>query len=227
MNFAPKILETCKDCKHREQVDYLCEFPFRCALNSTLYSSYISCKYFEKVPKLDFRIDMPETQLFIDLKVKKIHKDAILPSYATDGSAGLDLYCYEDITKEDWGRCISYQDEYNDYGKPIGRVAKKHGYKCRINTGIAMEIPKGYVGEMKSKSGLYKDFSITAFNGIIDSDYRGELIVGLESNTPRHFNAGSKIAQLLIYPLPKCTIKEVSELSDTERGSGGFGSTGK
>ena len=216
----------CYDCVH-------CDSCFYCdKIKSNVWGwSAGNCNFYKTniciaAPHVETSFCLPQNiDWQLDLKVKKLHKDAILPSYATDGSAGLDLYCscwMPSLLWDSFDICFNTVDCFG----VLYPTQRKIRYKCLINTGIAIEIPKGYVGEIKSKSGLYKEYAITAFNGIIDSDYRGELIVGLSSNIPIEFKSGSKIAQLIIYPLPRCNVKEVEELSDTTRGSGGFGSTG-
>lgn len=100
---------------------------------------------------------------------------------------------------------------------------------ARIRTGIALEIPDGYVGLCWDKSGLAMNHGIKVLGGVIDSGYRGELILGVSnlSNTSYRFEKGHKVMQLLIQAVESPEIIEVNELSDTDRGAGGFGSTGK
>lgn len=143
------------------------------------------------------------------LKVKKLSEDAILPSYAHEGDAGLDLYALEDVTISFWG----------DFTK--------------IRTGISVAIPRGYYGQIASKSGLAANRAFTAGAGVIDSGYRSEIIVLLKYNCTKvisdhslYIKKGTKVAQLLILPVLSAEIREVEELDSTERGSGGFGSTG-
>lgn len=100
-----------------------------------------------------------------------------------------------------------------------------------IHTGIAVRIPEGYTGLVCARSGLACKRSLAPANkvGVIDPDYRGEIMVALHdhSDLPATIRGGERIAQLLIVPCPQCEIAEVASLDDTARGSGGFGSTGK
>lgn len=141
------------------------------------------------------------------LKVKKLHPAAKLPTRGTPFAAGLDLYALEDV------------EMTRNSGKPI----------C-IGTGIAVEIPPGYVGEIWGRSSLECKMGLERCAGVIDSDYRGEIKVAIKlpgDVYPFDIPAGDRIAQLLIKPVVLCDVVEVEELSKTERGSGGFGSTGK
>ena len=138
------------------------------------------------------------------LKVKKINPDAILPSYAHPGDAGLDMYSNETVTINP------------------GEVVK-------IKSGVSFEIPEGYVGLMWDKSGLSMNHKIKSLGGVIDSGYRGESLLGVINlgDTPYIIEKGHKIVQMLIQKVEKIEIKEVKNLSDTSRGASGFGSTGK
>ena len=138
------------------------------------------------------------------LKVKKINPDAILPSYAHPGDAGLDMYSNETVTINP------------------GEVVK-------IKSGVSFEIPEGYVGLMWDKSGLSMNHKIKSLGGVIDSGYRGESLLGVINlgDTPYTIEKGHKIVQMLIQKVEKVEIKEVKNLSDTSRGASGFGSTGK
>ncbi len=97
-----------------------------------------------------------------------------------------------------------------------------------IDTGVHMEIPKGYVGMLKSKSGLNVYGGITC-EGVIDAGFTGSIVAKLYNNSSeaRHFEKGDKITQIVIMPIPEVEMKEVDKLEDTERGADGFGSTGK
>lgn len=138
------------------------------------------------------------------LKIKKIHPDAKVPSFAHPGDAGLDLYIPE-------------------------AVELKPGERKSLPLGLAFEIPDGYVGLMWDKSGLSHKHGIKTFGGVIDAGYRGEIHVGVMnlSDTAYTFEKGHKIVQILIQPVEHPKIVEVDELSPTKRGHGGFGSTGK
>jgi dUTP pyrophosphatase len=143
------------------------------------------------------------------LKVKRIHKDAKLPSRATEGSAGADLFAL--------------------IPSPI---EIKPSEIVKIPTGISIELPsQSFVALVYARSGLAIKHGVTLANcvGVIDSDYRGEIIVGLcnISNEPYTIEPYERIAQLVITPVFAMPICEVEDLSDTQRGSRGFGSTGK
>lgn len=137
------------------------------------------------------------------LKVKKLHPEARLPKYATPGDAGMDLFA-------------------------LGTFTFAPGTSKTIATGIAVEIPEGYVGLIWDKSGL-GSIGLKVMGGVIDSSYRGEIKVRLmHTGTAYHeFNTGDKVAQMLIQPLICADIVESSMLSESKRGSKGFGSTGK
>jgi len=141
------------------------------------------------------------------LKVKKLSPEAILPTKATDCAAGWDLYA------------LHYKDFSHLQASQI----------IMIQTGIALEIPLGYFGMIAPRSSLAKELTQYNSPGIIDSDYRGEILVGLRlmEYTDYTIKKGDRIAQLLILPVPEIELEEVEELSETVRGTKGFGSTGK
>jgi len=138
------------------------------------------------------------------IKIKKLDHRAKLPLYAHPHDAGLDLFCLEPITILAWTRAV-------------------------IRTGLAFEIPEGYVGLVWDKSGLAFKNGLTTMSGVLDAGYRGELklLVFNASDADYEFAAGDKVAQLLIQPVERVAIEGVAELSDTNRGAGGFGSTGR
>ncbi len=138
------------------------------------------------------------------LKIKKLDPRAKLPAYAHEGDAALDLFCLEQVTI-------------------------KPGERAKIRTGVALEFPSNYVALVWDKSGVANNSGLKTLGGVIDSSYRGELLVGLHnlSQDTYTFESGHKVAQLLIQPIVSAQVEEVSELSDTTRGEGGFGSTGK
>jgi dUTP pyrophosphatase len=142
----------------------------------------------------------------LQLKIKRLTATARLPTRATEGSAGLDLYA--DLGSEGAPHFI---DSYGDY-RPI-------------STGIALEIPPGHVGLVRGRSGLAKQ-GIVCFHGTIDADFRGELIVLLCSPDCFRVVHGDRIAQLVIAAVPRVEIVEAWELGETGRGSSGFGSSG-
>jgi dUTP pyrophosphatase len=138
------------------------------------------------------------------LKIKKLNADAIVPKYATKDDAGMDLFAIENIELS-----------------PMERV--------QIGTGIAMEIPEGYVGLIWDKSGLSHKFGIKTLGGVIDSGYRGEIKIGVINLGKEKyiFEKGHKVAQMIIQKKESPEIIETDCLSDSERGDGCFGSTGK
>lgn len=142
----------------------------------------------------------------MNLHIKKLSDKAILPRYATLGSAGLDLSSVED-------------------------VELKPGERTLVATGIAIALPSNTVGMVCPRSGLAIKHGVTVLNapGIIDSDYRGELKVILANLSNKTFKVsqGDRIAQLVITSVTQPQLTEVEALDDTERGNGGFGSTGK
>ena len=142
------------------------------------------------------------------ISVKKLHPDAILPTYGSAEAAGADLYA-----------CLE---------EPI---VVEPGQTAWIPTGLAMEIPKGCAGLVYARSGLACKKGLAPANkvGVIDSDYRGPITVvlhnhGVEAQTIAH---GERIAQLVITPVLTPAYEVAEELSDSGRGQGGFGSTGK
>ena len=140
------------------------------------------------------------------LKIKKLNKNAVIPAYQTKEAAGLDLHSIED-------------------------VILKPGERKLIGTGLAFEIEYGYEVQIRPRSGLAYKHGITVLNtpGTIDSDYRGEIKVLLINHGGETFEVkkGERIAQAVIAPVIQAEIAEVEELKDTDRGAGGFGSTGK
>lgn len=141
------------------------------------------------------------------VKIKKIHENAIIPIKGSEKAAGYDLYA-----------CID------------SPVFIHPAETVMIRTGITMELPDETFGAIVARSGVAVKRGLAPANkiGVCDSDYRGEYMVALHnhSNTMQWVNPGERIAQLIIMPYVKVTFEEVEELSDTERGEGGFGSTG-
>jgi dUTP pyrophosphatase len=144
------------------------------------------------------------------LKIKKTHPDAIIPKYATAGAACFDLHAIE----ADW-----FTPHPTD----------KHAAIFR--TGLAVEVPAGWVMKIYSRSGhgFNQGMRLSNCVGIIDSDYRGEIRVSLRADGEAcaKVRDGDRIAQAMLEPAPQCMFVEVDELSETQRGAGGFGSTGK
>lgn len=142
----------------------------------------------------------------IDLPIKRLDSSVELPSYAYEGDAGLDLRANEDVTLAPFERRL-------------------------IATGLAIAIPEGYAGFVQPRSGmaLKQGLSMANTPGLIDSHYRGELkvvAVNLDAHEPIEIKRGERIAQLVIQRVPVVTLKEVDDLGETDRGSGGFGSSG-
>ncbi len=137
------------------------------------------------------------------IRVKKLHPDAKVPAFAHPGDAGMDLYSVADMTLA-----------------PCERGS--------VPTGIAIELPDGYVSLVWDKSGPSHKFGVKTLGGVLDSGYRGEYLIGLINlgQEPFEIRKGQKIAQLLIQKVERPEIEETDELGDTSRGAGGFGSTG-
>jgi|TARA_B100001063_G_C16590336_1_gene465332 dUTP pyrophosphatase len=142
-----------------------------------------------------------------EILIKRLSKNISLPKYQTDGSSGLDL---------------TANIEQKIFIKP--------GKSAIIPTGLAVSIPKNYEVQIRPRSGLAAKNQISVLNtpGTIDADYRGELKVILINLGEKEFKIekGLRIAQMVLCPVVKAVLKEVNELEDTKRGSGGFGSTG-
>jgi len=169
----------------------------------------------EMLSTLNFMDDKVNIISMLEVKIKKLHPNAVVPTYSKDGDAGMDLTATEII-----------KETVND---------------ITYGTGLAMEIPKGYVGLIFPRSSIRKyELQLSNSVGVIDSGYRGEIqatfkktpiedyvegnsVARIGSN--RYF-VGDRIAQIMIIPYPKVNFVLSDELSDTERGVGGFGSTG-
>lgn len=143
----------------------------------------------------------------MELKIKRLTEDAILPIRAHKGDAGIDL------------TCTTITQEINECGQLI----------IVYHTGLAIEIPEGHVGLLFPRSSIAnKSLSLTNSVGVIDAGYRGEVMAKMRSTTdvvPAIYKPGERFAQLVIVPIPEVEITEVAELSETDRGEGGFGST--
>lgn len=147
---------------------------------------------------------MKSNQSGLNVKIKKLHENAVIPVYSKDGDAGLDL--------------------------TITEIHSNTTFDVTYGFGIAMEIPSGYVGLVFPRSSIRKmDLALTNCVGVIDSGYRGEIQATFKKTQgfdSLKYNVGERGAQIIIMPYPKVTFVEVDELSSTERGEGGFGSTG-
>lgn len=138
----------------------------------------------------------------MQLKIKKLHPNAVIPKYAKDGDAGLDL------TAVSW--------EFLD---------SEH---IKYNFGVAIEIPKGYVCFVFPRSSCYKQKQILSnCVGVIDSGYRGEISAVMVGTSKERYKILDRVAQIVILPYPEIEFVEVDELSETKRGTNGYGSTGK
>lgn len=148
----------------------------------------------------------------LEVKVRRLHPAATLPKSWSDQACGLDLHAL--LLTED--------------GRPNNALVSK-GAGRTIPTGIAIECPRGYFAMVVSRSGLARGgIFVTNSPGIIDPDYRGEICVLLYNGSYQHHYVkhGDRIAQLIIMPFNGAKVREVTELTETERGSSGFGSTG-
>ena len=156
----------------------------------------------------------------MQIKIKKLHKDIATPKYATDGSACFDIQCFV-APVEVKGEILPVVTELNN------------GDTITFSTGLQFEIPENHVMLVYSRSGHGFNNNVRLSNcvGVIDSDYRGELKVKLIGDftnraAPLLVKSGDRIAQALILPVQQVMFEEVQELSTTDRGEGGFGSTG-
>lgn len=155
------------------------------------------------IPKEGFKMGMFNYDLKVN--IKKLNENAVIPKYAKEGDAGLDFVAT--------------------------KVIKEEIYSITYGTDIAVEIPENYVGLVFPRSSIRnKELSLSNSVGVIDSGYRGELQATFRKthgDASETYNVGDKIFQMIIIPYPKVDFIEVDELSSTERGEGGFGSTGK
>ncbi len=140
--------------------------------------------------------------LDLELRVKLVRPEATVPAYKTAGAAALDL-----CAAEEWSLWP--------------------GHRHTIDTGVAIELPPGWCGQVKSRSGLARD-GHTVDWGLIDSDYRGAIGVHCVNASDKlwHIRPGDRIAQLVLVPVGRATIVEAATLGETDRGERGFGSTG-
>ncbi len=143
------------------------------------------------------------------VQVKKLHPDAVLPQYGSEFAAGADLYA---LTEEE-------------------TVCFAPGETKLIRTGISLAIPAGFAGFIYARSGIATKRGLAPANkvGVVDSDYRGEVMVSLHNHSAEEqtIARGERIAQMVIAPYLTAVFEETDTLDDTERGAGGFGSTGR
>lgn len=151
----------------------------------------------------------------MQVNIKRLHKDAVIPSYAKHGDAGMDL--------------TATSKSYDDHGNVV------------YGTGLAFEIPVGYVGYVFPRSSnAKKDLILSNSVGVIDSGYRGEVIFKFKPSCayssehlngyfprPDNYEIGDRIGQIIIMPIPHIEFNEVDTLENSERGQGGFGSSGQ
>jgi len=136
------------------------------------------------------------------VKIKRLHEKSIIPKYAHDGDAGLDL--------------------------TITSVEQLDSEHIKYGFGLAFEIPKGYVGLLFPRSSCYKQRQLMSnCVGVLDSNYRGEVSAVMIGTTNTSYKVGDRAVQLIVMPYPEIELIEVDELNETERGQGGYGSTGK
>ena len=144
------------------------------------------------------------------VKIKKLHEDAVIPTYSKDGDAGMDLTA-------------------------IWRQYDGENSVWIYHTELSFEIPKGYVGLLFPRSSVFKqDLNLSNSVGVLDSGYRGEVLfkfkesLKTDESYPRsYYRSGDRIGQIIILPYPQIEFEEVDQLSETERGTGGYGSSGK
>lgn len=148
------------------------------------------------------------------LRILKLHPNAQVPAYSTEGAACFDLYA----------ATVNGTQLIGDVCYP--------GHPVIVNTGLAFEVPAGHMLRIASRSGLAFNHSITAFPGVIDSDYRGPVQILLTCNhldddePPVKINPGDRVAQAMVIPVPRVEFEVAEQLSITERDEGGFGHTG-
>lgn len=142
------------------------------------------------------------------INIKKLDPNATIPTYGSQYAAGADLYA-----------CLPEA------------ITLAPGETCLVKTGIALEIPEGYAGLIYARSGLATKKGLAPANkvGVIDADYRGEIMIALHNHSlvAASIEPGERIAQMIITPFITAAFTETAELSETVRGAGGFGSTGK
>ena len=145
----------------------------------------------------------------MQIKIKKVNPNATMPTRGSEQAAGYDLYA-----------CLDAENITIEAHKTV-----------KVPTGLSMAIPEGYFGAIFARSGLAAKQGLRPANcvGVIDSDYRGEFMVMLHNDTdePKTVENGDRVAQLVVMPFMPIDFEETDSLDETQRGSGGFGSTGK
>lgn len=141
----------------------------------------------------------------LNVKIKKLHKDAVIPEYAITGSAGLDITSVS------------------------AKMVPEKGY-IEYKTGLAIQIPEGFVGLLFPRSSISSNTTLSLANsvGVIDHGFTGEILFRFRNLVPggKVYKVGERIGQLIVIPYPSVSFEEVNELDETERGSGGHGSSG-
>ena len=150
----------------------------------------------------------------MNINICKLHPAAIVPTYSTEGAACFDLYA----------ATVNGFEHIGDVVYP--------GHPVIVDTGLAFDVPPGWMLKIHPRSGLKFKHGVEAFSGVIDSDFRGSVCVLLgaeddrDESPPLRINPGDRVAQASLVPAPRVTFTVVEQLSLTERGAGGFGSTG-
>ncbi len=159
--------------------------------------------------------------------VRRLPGCVSLPTYESDGAAGMDVYAAECVDGHQW--CIVRSSGITDHRRHHSATLYP-GDRARIPSGVAVAVPPGWELQVRPRSGLAwrKGVTVTNSPGTIDSDYRGAVDVLLinHGHEPLTISPGDRIAQLVLCPVVRAQLEEVDELPDTERGAGGFGSTG-
>lgn len=139
----------------------------------------------------------------IRVNIKKLDPQVVLPAYSRDGDAAMDIRSAEDY---------------------LLKIGERKAFK----TGLAFEIPEGYAGLVWDRGGMAAKYGIHTMAGVLDANYRGEMMIVLKNLSEEDFNItrGDRIAQMLVQKVERCAIVEVEHLSETERGAGRFGSSG-
>ena len=146
----------------------------------------------------------------VKIKIKKLHPDAVIPKYAKPGDAAMDLYAVD---------IKMHVDSLTDENTNI-----------IVDSGLAFEIPEGFVGLVFPRSSIQSTgVRLTNCVGVIDSGYRGPVkaVFDIKDSSLIYYDKGDRFAQIMIIPYPQIEFEEAEELSDSERSTGGFGSTGK
>ena len=163
----------------------------------------------------------------VEVKIKKLHEKAVIPKQADSGSVGFDISVVFD-QKVDHKAALFKTD--SETGEEYKCLLLLPGERLLMGTGIACNIPEGHYMSVhvRSSVGAKKKIVLSNSTGIIDSSYRGEVMLALwnTGGVGQEIREGERVAQGIILPYPKVSFKEVEELDETERGSGGFGSTG-